>query len=638
MKIVHTVIGAWHRVVAIARRRQVARDVDDEIAFHMLLRRESLERDGTPPAEAARLARRQFGNVTRLREDTRDMWTFPSFESIVKDVTFALRALRRAPGFTVVAVLALAVGIGANTAIFSLVDAMLVRGLPFAESDRLVVLIGNVRRATVERRGNSYPDHLDWRAQATSFEDMAAFIGGARTIAGGGDPERVRIEGVSAAYFGVLGVTPALGRTFSPDEDEVGGRNHVVILSYGLWHQRFGGDPDVVGSTVRLDTTTYGVIGVMPAGFTGLTDQAAVWVPFVAALSEDFLESRGTRGFLSVARLAPGATIEQAQSELDVISTQLEEEYPRTNEARAVEISPQSVETFGQIRPAVLALMAAVSFVLLIACANVANLIIGRAETRQREIAVRTALGAGWFRLLRQLVTESLVLSGLGALAGLGLAWVSVRALVASSPIALPSFAAPALSLPVLAFTTGVAIVCGLLLGIAPALHVRVGRLYEVLKGSARGLSSASTHVRSVLVVAEVSLAVVLLVGAGLMIRTVQNLTAVDPGFDTDSVLTMTISVPRDEGSGGRPGFAAAVRGATASAERASRGPARRGDGEPGQRPATQRRRYRHLLRSRRRHDNRRSDPTARLRAPGDAQLLRHDGHPDDARAHLPGR
>ena len=546
MRIVHAVLGTWHRLVSLLRRHRIADEVDDEVRFHMEMQREQLERGGMSPTKAARAARRQFGNVTRLREETRAVWTFPSAESVVQDLTFALRTLRRAPGFSVVAVLVLAIAIGANAAIFSLVDAVLVRGVPYPESERLVLLIGTVERTAIERRGNSYPDFLDWRTQATSFDDMAAFTGRAVTIFGGETPERVQIEGVSASYFDVLRMAPALGRVFSHAEDEVG--DLVAVLGNGLWQRRFGGDPAIVGRSIRVDAATYDVIGVMPAGFAGLSDQAELWVPIATTMRQAVRESRGVRGFFAVARLAEGTELEQAQAELEAISIQLEEGYPDTNEGRAVEVSPLAVEAFGDVRPAVLALMGAVGLVLLLACANVATLLVGRSESRQREIAVRTALGAGWSRLLRQLVTESLVLTGVGAIAGLGVAWVSVRLLIAFSPLPLPSFVEPELGAPVLVFVVGVALVCAVLLGIAPALHARVGRLTDALRESARGSSSTSFHVRHVLVVSEVFLAVILLVGAGLMIRTVQNVNAIDPGFEMESVLSMTLSVPRDSG------------------------------------------------------------------------------------------
>ena len=381
---------------------------------------------------------------------------------------------------------------------------------------------------------------------------MAAYGTTTLTLMGFDEPERIPIETVSAQYFTVMGVAPALGRIFRPDEDEVQNRDAVVILSDGLWRRRFGADPSIVNRTMQSAARTYTIVGVMPPGFTGISDTAQLWLPF--ALSGTPFDQRGNRGFQTVARLKPDATIDQARAELDVISKQLEAAYPGTNEKRGVEVSPLSVETFGQLRPVVLTLMAAVSFVLLIACANVANLLIGRSETRQKEIAVRTALGAGQSRLLRLLITESCVLTMIGAAAGVGFAKVAVQALTAASPVTFPSFVQPGLNLSVLAFTIGVAVVCGLLLGLAPAMHMRWSKLTDALKETARGSTGVRSHrLRGALVVAEVALAIVLLIGAGLMIRSVQKLTAIDPGFNPDGVLTLSASIPRQPASGSSP-------------------------------------------------------------------------------------
>jgi len=539
-------LAIWHRLTALLRRKRLERDLDDELAFHLAMREADYRHDGIADAEARQFARRRFGNVTSLKEQCRDMWTFSPFETLLQDVRYALRTLRKSPGFTIVAVLALAVGIGANTAIFSLVDAVRARALPYKEPARLVALWGNVLRTRVERRGNSYPDFLDWRAQSKSFEDMAAFDNQTLTFAGIDDPERILVEFVSAPYFSLLGVTPVRGRTFSAEEDLVATPAYVVVLSDGFWKRRFGADPRIVGRTVTLNTRTYTIVGVMPPRFKGLTDTAELWVPFAVYAPPQTMATRSTRGFGALARLKPGVTVAGAQSELDGISRQLERAYPDTNEKRAVEVSPLDVELFGALRPALLTLMAAVAFVLLIACANVANLLIARSEARRREIAVRTALGAGRGRLLRQLMTESCVLTALGATAGLLLARGAVAVLITQSPVTFPSFVTPALDIRVAAFTIAVSLACGMLVGLAPGLQARSVDLNSALKDTARGSDGhRSQRVRNALVVAELSLAVVLLVGAGLMIRSVRNLMALDPGFDPTSVLTLRVSIPR---------------------------------------------------------------------------------------------
>jgi predicted permease len=547
---IERLIAVWHRLLAIVRRRRLDQDLDDEIAFHLSMREAEYRASGAGADAARYAARRRFGNVTHLKERTRDMWTFPSFESVRQDVRYALRALRRSPAFSSVAIVVLAIGIAGNTAMFSLVDAVRLRALPYAESDRLVILWGNVMRAKLERRGASYPDFVDWRSQVTTFEGMAAGDETRMTLSGSGEATRILVETVSASYFSLLGVNAAAGRTFAGDEDVVPQKVAVVVLSEGFWRRQLGADPQVIGRPLVLDARPYTVIGVMPSGFRGVGDRADVWIPFVMSNTAEGLAQRGSRGFQVLARLKPGISRAQAQAELDAISRRLEQAYPETNEKRGVEVSPLDEELLGEVRPALRALMIAVAFVLLIACANVANLLLARSEARQREIAVRMAIGAGWSRLFRQLVTESCVLTGIAALLGLALAAAALRARLQASPVTFPSFVHPHLDLRGARFTAGVSVACGILLGLAPAMHGRISRLSDALKESARGSDGTrARHVRSALVVAEVSLAVLLLIGAGLMIRTVQHLVAIDPGFNPDRALTARVSIPRQAAS-----------------------------------------------------------------------------------------
>jgi predicted permease len=467
-------------------------------------------------------------------------------DSVRQDIWYALRTIRRSPGFSVVAIGVLALGIAGNTAMFSLLDAVRLRALPYPDAERLVVLWGNVMRTKLERRGASYPDFLDWRAQSTSFESLAASDETRMTLSGRGDASRILVETVSASYFPLLRATAAMGRTFAADEDVVPQKVAVAVVADAFWRRELGGDRQVVGQALVLDGRPYTVVGIMPPGFRGLGDRADAWIPFVMSTSAEGLAQRGSRGFQVLARLKPGVSRAGAQAEMDAISRRLAQAYPDTNEQRGVEVAALDEELLGGFRPALRALMLAVAFVLLIACANVANLLLARSEARQREIAVRTAIGAGWPRLLRQLITESCVFAGIAAALGVALASTGLQVLLGASPVAFPSFVHPHVDRRSALFTILLSFIVGIVLGLAPAMHSRVARLSDALKESARGsVSRRARVVRSALVISEVSLAVLLLVGAALMIRTVQHLVAVDPGFDPDRVLTARVSIPR---------------------------------------------------------------------------------------------
>jgi predicted permease len=525
-----------HRLKALLWRRRLDRDLEDELRFHI----EMLNQRNIPSS--------RFGNPTSFKEACREMWTLGSIEILWQDIRYALRTLRKSPAFTGVAVFALALGIGANTAIFSVVNAVVLKPLPYRDPGRLVLLWGNVRRMKVERRGTSYPDFADWRSQSKSFDGMAVYNPVGSTLTGSDEPERVKCEQVSAAYFSILGVTPILGRTFLASEDQVPMRDQVVILSEGLWKRRFGADANIIGKTLRTASgRNLSVVGVVPASFGGISDSVDMWVPYMLSGSAENMAERGDRGIVVLARLKPSVSLAQAQAELDVICQRLAHEYPGTNEARGLEVAPLDTELLGDIRPAVLALLGAVAFVLLIACANVANLLLARSEARQREIALRVALGAGRLRLWRQLITESSVLAAIGAATGLLLALFGVRILMATSPVTFPTFVHPGIDPTVALFTLLVSLFCGIVMGFAPAVHSRFARLHATLKeGSGRVAGGKMPQrFRDGLVAVEIALTLVLLIGAGLLIRSFRQLNTLNPGFDPRHLLCLTIGLPR---------------------------------------------------------------------------------------------
>ncbi len=519
-------------------------DFDDEINAHIGLLAERFRGQGMTPDEAWNAARRQFGNRTALREVRYEMQTRVWLETLLQDLRYGVRVLAKNKGFLMVAILTLALGIGANTAIFSVVNAAILRPLPYPDPSRLVVLWGNVKRVRVERRGASYPDYLDWRSQSRSFTAMAAFDDNQFALTGIGSAERISGEYVSPSYFSLLGIHAPLGRIFLSGEDTVPLRDAVAILSDGAWKRRFGGDPAIVGRAIQLDGRAYTIVGVAPPGFLGLSDQAEVWVPFAVAAGNEYSD-RGTRGFRVLARLKPSVPLARAQAEMDTISNALAKAYPETNEARAVELSSLERETLGDLRKPLLVLLAAVGFVLLISSTNVANLLLARSDTRRHEVAMRAALGASSGRLLRQLLAESAVLVTLGSLAGLVLAHYGIRALMAASPLKFPSTVHPGIDSGVILFTMLVSCAVGLALGLAPAVQIRNASFGDALKqtGTRSTAGRRGSRFRDVLVVAEISLSLLLLIGAGLMIRSLRHLAALNPGYDPSHVAVLRVTV-----------------------------------------------------------------------------------------------
>jgi putative ABC transport system permease protein len=487
-----------------------------------------------------------------------------------EDFKAALRSLASSRTFTAVALLVLTLGIGASTAIFSVVDAVVLRGLPFDEHDRLVALGERRLPGANAAAGSRDPlamssiapqNYMDWVAQQQVFGSMAAIASRGVTLhEPGGEPEDVRGQAVTAPFFDVLRVQPAIGRAFTA-ENEMEGRERVVVLSDGLWRRRFGGDPSVIGRTIPLEGASYEIIGVMPPDFAYPVSSVRptdLWVPFVVPSNQRVRNPREFSFYLqSIARLKPGVSLSEAQAQMEQIALALEAEHPDWNKDRRIGVRPLRDHLVGtSTRSWMLMLLGAVGIVLLIACANVANLLLARSTAREREVGIRAALGAGRWRLVRQLMVESLTLSVIGTILSIAVAWWAVELLRTSMPDGVPRVSAIAIDLRVLAAAAGLAIVTGLLFGVVPALQSSKPDLTTALKDGARGTVGAGRRLfRSALVVAEVALAVVLLVGAALFIGSFVSLMRIDPGFDTSNVLTaqvsprMTPGVPSDFGA-----------------------------------------------------------------------------------------
>ena len=457
------------------------------------------------------------------------------------DVRYALRQMRRSPGFTLTALAALALGIGANSALFTVVDAVMLRPLPFPEAGRVVSVYEDAAFIGFPKNTPAPANWVDWRRMNTVFTEVAATRFGAKTLTGGGTPEMLFGRGVTANLWKILEVQPALGRVFTEEEDQRAER--VVVISHGLWQRRFGGDPGIVGSDIWLSDEKYRVIGVMPRGFFFPMRQVDIWTP--AAFTSADLARRGSHFLQCYARLKAGVTLEQARADLRRIMSQLEQAYPDTNHRVGGGVEPVREQMVGSMGTALWVLLAAAGCVLLIACANIANLLLARAAARQRELAVRTALGASRVRLLMQTITESLLLSGLGALLGLGVARLSLFALGALIPESLP-VRSLAIDPRALLFTFVLSVLTGLLFGAAPGAAAARTDLHDTLKQGGRGGTGLrSARLRNALVAAEVALAVLLVIGSGLLLRTLAHLQSIDPGFEPAHVLTMSTPLPR---------------------------------------------------------------------------------------------
>jgi putative ABC transport system permease protein len=541
----------FRRVFRLPLFRRTAAAVEEEFEFHLDMRASELISRGWDPDAARAEARRQFGDVagaqtycrrTDERREKRimrtDFWT-----ELAQDISYAVRTLRKAPGFALVAILTLALGIGANTAIFSVVRGILLRPLPFAQPDRLVMVAstyGGGSTPSTSSPANVY----DWRAQNKSFTSMAVVSGHSAVLTGSGDPERIRGFDVGADFFSILGVKALLGRsTFTP-EDSAWKGSKSVLVNETLWKTHFGSDPSLVGKMVTLDDERYQVAGIIPAA-AAWPSNTMLWYPFTydpATLAN----SRGAVYLSVVARLKPGVSLESATADMGTISARLAQQYPTADEKFGSVVVPMQDWITGSLKRPLLILLGGVAFVLLIACANVANLLLVRGVAREGELAVRTALGAGRGRLLRQLVTESMVLSLIGGAAGLLLAIAGTRLLVGAAPASIPRLDSIRVDSVVLAFTLLIATVTGAVFGLVPARQMVRPDIAKTLREGGRGGGNRSGgHIaRRALVVAEVALSVMLLAGAGLLIRSFNSLMAVDPGFRTENTISFALSLP----------------------------------------------------------------------------------------------
>jgi putative ABC transport system permease protein len=540
-----------YRIRALFRRRVLEAEMDEELRSHFENQVAKHLASGMSREEATRRARLEFGGYEQLKEECRDARGVSFVEAFLQDVRYALRLLRNSPGFTAVAILTLGLGIGANTAIFSVIDSILLRPLPYRNPAGLVMVWENNSQHPNPHNTVSPPDFLDWQSRNSVFAEMAAMFDQHANLTGNGLPQEVVVQDVSANFFSVLGVSPILGMGFTAENGKKG-HDDVVVISYGFWKEHFAADPAIIGKTVVLDGHPQTIVGVAPqdfswfikaGSFTGAKPQ--MWSPFVFPAS--FNDRKGVGRFLTVvARLKSGISVPQAQSQMSTIAARITEEYPDFNAYWGANVVSVRDQISGDLRPALLILFGAVAFVLLIACANVSSLLLARASAREREIAVRTALGASPWRIARQLLTESAVLALIGGAIGVALAVAGTNLLLAASPQNLLDLRSTPIDWRVLAFAGGSTLLAGLLFGVLPSYISAHSGISETLKESGRGSSAGKQRriVRGAFVVAQMCLALVLLAGSGLLMRSFIRLAGVDPGFDASHLLTFKVSLP----------------------------------------------------------------------------------------------
>jgi predicted permease len=519
-------------------------DLDRELQSHLENEADEHRARGLTDDQARDAARRALGNETLIREDVRALSAWAAIDDTLQDLRYGLRILRKHPSFAVVAAMTLALGVGATTTVFSVINAVLLQPLPYPDAERLVMVWENVNLPQYKNAQNSSaPGNFHaWREQSSAFSDMAAMRDDAWSLTGSGDPVRVTGERVSASLFSVLRAEPALGRTFTADEDRDTAPD-VVLLGHGLWVDRFGSNPEIVGQTIRLNDEPYTVVGVMPRGFHFPDADDQLWVPL--GLSAQQLANHGSHFLRVVGRLKPSVTVAQAQADLDAVAVQLTNAFPNSNTGVGVAVMSLSDQTVGKVRRPLLVILGIVGLLLLMVCVNIGNLLLARSSVRAREFAVRAALGASRPRLLRQLLAESMLLATVGGAGGLALGWWGVTGLRWLAPANLPRLDDIAISGSVAAFNFAVALVAGMLAGVMPALKAQTGELHGSLKDETRISSTrARMRVRNALVIAQTALGVVVLVGAGLLLRSFIQLSQVPVGFQADGILTFRVVLP----------------------------------------------------------------------------------------------
>src|SRR5688572_7539958 len=530
----------FRRWRALTHKKELETELDDEMRFHLERDIETNIKNGMSPRDARYAALKSFGRVEQSKEECRDARGVGLLDNIVRDVSYSLRVLLKNYAFTIVVILTLALGIGANTAIFSFANGILLRPLPYPQSERLAVIDETALKRGIESMSVSFPNFLDWREQNTVFEDIALDFGTSRyALSGAGEPVEIRGSRISQGLFEILRVSPQLGRTFTADEDRPE-QDAVVILGHDLWQRHFGGDSNIVGQKIVLSNRARTVVGVMPRGFR-YPEISELWVPL--ALTPQMF-TRTDHGLNAIARLKDGVTLNEAQAEMHNIAARIEQQNPVTNEGLGVRVTRLHDNLAGDYREALLILLGVVGCVLLVACVNVANLMLARATARQKEFALRAALGASRWRIVRQLLIESLLLALVGGALGFALSLWALHLLLNAIPIQLPFWMDFGIDLRVLGFTIGITLLTGLIFGAVPALQTSRVDLNDTLKEGGRGSIGFRGRSRSLLVVTEIALSLVLLVGAGLMIQSFLRLRRVDIGLDAKNVFTAAVVLP----------------------------------------------------------------------------------------------